>query len=283
MEGYAQVDGKTTFQVDGEPMESSDNPLDELPVLADNIQANTEAEAKVHLMASGFLLQRLFRHKRTRELFFAWMFVTELHKPVEQLRIVTGHLKYLRKSNAPAIQIKVAERQRDRLRQQLHQAMRNINPLHTLILAEHYLNKELHLPWRWLIEGLRHAWVEFLWGRADMESRTWRYDLIVDAPAPKMEHFRFEDIQDESASDRFERFRKETKLFLKEQEAEYKNRRLQKGKASTYNDIERYVDWYFRNKIEGVTSNDIAETDGYDDSYVRERVREVHTWLDRAQ
>jgi hypothetical protein len=241
----------------------------------------TEAENVRHIQAREFFMARMIQHPPTRKLFRELNRVSGVRESAKKLRAAIEALDVARRS--PSGDVLAAEVRKRNAGNMFLMAYKGMNAFQVLDCVKRYTTT-LGLEWDWLESDLIRYWIWEIVGWAN--KRDFRPTYIYEPtqhPAPDVK-FLFEPDSGETFQAMLDRFQQEAKAFIKEQTTAYKE--IQ-GRLRKDQDVERYVDWFFRRDIKRESAQHIRthDTDGtplewpFDWGQVNEQADIAKTWL----
>jgi len=226
----------------------------------------SHAENEYHVMAYAVFMNRLVRYPSCKALFMKWEHMTGLYEPVTYLRAVVEEFHIL--NQLPPVGEERAKVLMDAL---VEASLLFITAMHTYdhtaleLDAAQYINNELYLPWGWLKTELITAWKQTVssWATSiEIETALYYQRAKVDPPPLQ---YTFTPEAHEQPDEIIRRMKHETKQIAKDVKSHQRVHDLPPGRKSWQpEDVERYVEWFFRNKIrnEGIRRISNYDMDG---------------------
>jgi hypothetical protein len=255
--------------------------------LPNRVWGETELDRKRHLQARVIFLNLMCKHLWETNIITSWCIHAGVYQSMLQMREATLPLKTKRHPPTPFNELEVAERRYRQAGADFVRALRSGGSLIVADLAQSYVTKELNLPWHWLTFELGIAWLAIVQGFATAtHQKLYRHYVPTEPEAPDFK-FHFESRPDETFAEMLDRFKDETLKHLKEQTELYKKLHP-KGKQYSNQDVDRYVEYFFRWHIKHQSPGRIGQYEAdnktkrpvkYDRRAVKEQANLAREWL----
>lgn len=255
------------------------NDLIRLPEIFFSTLAEVDADFENHKMARTYFVELLLQRPKTRQLFYGWTEQSGLGELANQLHQSIFLAKHLRETQAPAETIRAADAISEHQRSILRMSFQK-RPIGLIGISAIQYAEELKLPWFWIAGELMIAWAYELWGWANHEVVVSNY-IGVEMKSP------VQPLGAEAAVMPGEdelHYLKRIERLVKKRKADYGAGKKPKDRKGTRTrspeDVKRYVGYYVKAKLDGISIEDIALEEGRDTKTVGAHIREVDRWLD---
>jgi hypothetical protein len=244
--------------------------------LPNRVWGENEADRARHTQARVAFMNLMAQHLNQEGIFTAWTIHAGVYQAMLGMQAATLKTKELKQRASPSSEIRSAELHYQLAGKTIVSALRSGGTLRAANLAHYYVSKELGLDWYWLTMEL--AIVKGI--ATDTPEKQYRQYIPYEPPAPPF-HYHFEPLPDETFAAMIERFRDDTTKQLKELTEQYK-RLHPKGRIYSNQDVERYVEYFFRMQVRGEAARHIGHYDIEGKRLKKTHVRDRNDVKDQA-